>query len=230
MATETSDLNEFLGTPAVPWWRRYLRWIVIGWSCSSRCCCWSRCVFGGGGEVHYAGNLTVTVSATGKLAPTNQVDIGSELSGLVESVAVDVNDHVVKGQALAMLDPSRLDDAIKQSQAALQANQAAVAQQQATLQQDQAQLARLQEVSRLSGGRVPAKTEMEQAQAAVARDVANIRAAQANVSSAQAALSSNVTQRLQGGDPLAGQRRRARAPDRAGVDRRRLVSTRRRCS
>lgn len=201
MATDKTDLNEFLGTPAVPWWRRYLRWIIIGVVVLLAVLLLSRCVFGGSGEVHYAtdtvqrGNLTVTVSATGKLAPTNQVDVGSELSGLVETVAVDVNDHVVKGQALAMLDPSRLDDSIKQSQAALNAAQAAVAQAQATMQQDRAQLARLQEVSRLSGGRVPAKTEMEQAEAAVARDVANVRAAQANVASAQAALSSNVTQR-----------------------------------
>jgi len=201
MASEKTDLNDFLGTPAVPWWRRYLRWIIIGVVVLLAVLLLSRCVFGGGNEVHYAtdaverGNLTVTVSATGKLAPTNQVDVGSELSGLVETVAVDVNDHVVKGQALATLDPSRLDDAIKQSQAALGAAQAAVAQAQATLQQDRAQLARLQEVSRLSGGRVPAKTEMEQAVAAVARDTAGVRSAQANVVSAQAALSSNVTQR-----------------------------------
>src|SRR5512147_3319007 len=35
------------------------------------------------------GNLVVTVSATGSLQPTNKVDIGSELSGTVESVYVD---------------------------------------------------------------------------------------------------------------------------------------------
>ncbi len=35
------------------------------------------------------GDLVVTVSATGTLQPTNQVDVGSEVSGLVESVAVD---------------------------------------------------------------------------------------------------------------------------------------------
>ncbi len=31
------------------------------------------------------GDLTVTVSATGNLQPTNQVDVGSEVSGLVET-------------------------------------------------------------------------------------------------------------------------------------------------
>ena len=200
MANDTTDLNEFLGTPPRPWWRRYLKWIIIGVVAILAILLILQ-FFGGSPAVQYAtvpvdrGNLTVTVSATGKLAPTNQVQVGSELSGIVETVMVDVNDKVVKGQPMAVLDTSRLDDTITQSKAQLAANEAAVAQAQATHQQDRAQLSRLQEVSRLSGGRVPAKTELDAAMAAVARDVANVRAAQANVASARAALSSNVTQR-----------------------------------
>ncbi|MCE3519586.1 excinuclease ABC subunit B, partial [Escherichia coli] len=44
---------------------------------------------------------TVSVSATGKLAPTTQVVVGSQLSGLVTKVVVDVNDRVAVGQPLA---------------------------------------------------------------------------------------------------------------------------------
>lgn len=201
MATDpNANLDAFLGTPPRPWWRRWLKWgliaigallvVLLAWHFLS-----------GSGEVRYAtaeaerGNLTVTVSATGKLAPTNQVQVGSELSGLVEQVKVDVNDRVVKGQPLAVLDTSRLDDAITQSEAALNAAVATVAQNQATLAQARANLARLEEVSRLSGGKVPAKVEMEQARADVQRAVANVRSAQANVVSQRAALSSNQTQR-----------------------------------
>ena len=201
MATDPDkNLDVFLGTPARPWWRRWLKWVLIGLGVLVLLLVAWR-FMSGGGEVGYStdtverGNLTVTVSATGKLAPTNQVQVGSELSGLVETVNVDVNDRVTKGQPLAVLDTSRLDDAIKQSQAALDANLAQVAQQQATLAEAQAQLARMEEVSRLSGGRVPAKVEMEQARAAVQRAVASVRAAQANVVSSRAALSSNQTQR-----------------------------------
>ena len=43
------------------------------------------------------GALTVTVTATGNLEPRNQVDIGSELSGTVRLVNVDVNDEVSAG-------------------------------------------------------------------------------------------------------------------------------------
>ncbi|ATY33659.1 efflux RND transporter periplasmic adaptor subunit [Sphingomonas psychrotolerans] len=202
MATDpNSNLNDFLGTPARPWWRRWLKWIIVGVVVLLAVLLLSRFVFGGATATQYSteeaarGNLTVTVSATGKLAPTNQVQVGSELSGLVETVTVDVNDRVVKGQPLAVLDTSQLDDEITQGRAQLNAQQAQVAQAQATVAESRAQLARLEEVSRLSGGRVPAKVEMEQARAAFQRANAALAAAQANVVAARAGLSSNETRR-----------------------------------
>ena len=54
------------------------------------------------------GELVINVSANGNLQPTNSVDVGSELSGIIEAVFVDVNDRVKKGQVIARLDTSRL--------------------------------------------------------------------------------------------------------------------------
>lgn len=196
----TPKLDEFLGAKTVPAWRRYLKWIVLGVIAVIAVFALSR-LFGSDAEAGYAtraverGALTVTVSATGKLAPTNQVQVGSELSGLITRVLVDVNDRVTAGQPLALIDPERLDDSITQARAAVAAAQATVAQNQATLTEAQSQLARFEEVSRLSGGRVPAKTELDNARAAVARAVATVRASQAQVTSQQAALRSAVTQR-----------------------------------
>lgn len=48
--------------------------------------------------------IVVTVTATGTLEPTNQVEVGSELSGTVKAVLVDYNDRVRVGQVLARLD------------------------------------------------------------------------------------------------------------------------------
>jgi HlyD family secretion protein len=194
-----TNLDAFLGTKPTPAWQRYAKWgaVAIGVILLALLL---RSFFVGSSVTEYAtqtvqrGNLTVSVSATGKLAPTNQVDVGSELSGLVTKVVVDVNDRVTRGQPLALIDPSRFQDTVNQSKAALDANIAAVAQAQATLAQSSATLARFQEVSKLSGGRVPAKTELDQAIADRDRAVANLRAAQANVASARAALSSNATQ------------------------------------
>ncbi len=194
-----TDLDDFLGTKPVPAWRKWGKWVAVGVGVILLLLLLKSCL-GGTAKPDYAsetvqrGALSVSVSATGKLAPTNQVTVGSELSGLVTKVVVDVNDRVTAGQPLALVDPSRFQDTVNQSKAALNAAQATVAQNQATLAQSQAQLARLQEVSRLSGGRVPAKTELEQAVADRDRAIANVKAAQANVVSAAATLSSNNTQ------------------------------------
>ena len=191
-----SDLNDFLGLRPVPAWRRWGKWVLVAIGVVLLILLVAS-FFKPAAKASYAtdvvqkGTLTVTVSATGKLAPTNRVDVGSEVSGLVSKVLVDVNDHVAKGQPIALIDPSRFRDAVNQSRAQLASQQAAVAQAQATLAQSSAQLKRLEEVSRLSGGRVPAKTEMEQAIADRDRAVANLRATQANVAAARATLSSN---------------------------------------
>ena len=79
------------------------------------------------------GDLTVTVTATGTLQPTNEVEVGSELSGIVESVDVDYNDTVKVGQILAKLDTSKLDAQVLQAKAALKQAQANVLEAQATV-------------------------------------------------------------------------------------------------
>lgn len=201
MADQTpADIDAFLGAKTQPRWKRYATWALVAlgvvllvWGSLS--------FFRGEAATEYAsvparqGNLEVTVSATGKLAPTNQVTVGSQLSGLVTQVVVDVNDRVRAGQALALIDPEQLDDQISQNRAQLAAQQASVQQAQATLTEARATLARFEEVSRLSGGRVPAKTELDTARAAVARGVAGVRTAEANVAAARAQLSSSQTQR-----------------------------------
>ncbi|WP_010162507.1 efflux RND transporter periplasmic adaptor subunit [Sphingomonas sp. PAMC 26617] len=198
-AAASPDLDAFLGTKPVPAWKRWGKWVLVAIGVALLLLTLKSC-FAGTAKPDYAtaaverGALSVSVSATGKLQPTNQVQVGSELSGLVTKVVVDVNDRVTKNQPLALVDPSRFQDAVNQSQAALDAAIATVAQNQATLAQSTATLSRYQEVSRLSGGRVPAKTELDQARADRDRAVANVRAAQANVVSARATLSSNATQ------------------------------------
>ena len=192
----TTDLNDFLGKREVPAWRKIVKWVFVAIGVLLLILLGVR-LFAPAPKPNYAtetaekGALVVSVSATGKLAPTNQVDVGSEVSGLVARVLVDVNDRVAKGQPIAIIDPTRFQDSVNQSGAQLNSAIASVAQAQATLAQSSAQLARLQEVSRLSNGRVPSKTEMEQAIADRARAVANVRATQANVGAARATLSSN---------------------------------------
>ncbi len=197
--TPASSVDEFLGVEAPGFLARHGRWIRIA-AVALALALAVALVLGTRDEApRYAtaevtrGDLQVTISATGHLAPTNEVDVGSELSGLIEAVLVDVNDRVDKGQPLARLDPLRLRDTIARSEAALQQAQANVAQAEATQRQSSASLARFEEVHRLSGGKVPSATELDTARAELARAVANTRATVAAVASAQAQLSSDRT-------------------------------------
>ncbi len=144
-------------------------------------------------EAATVGMLVVKVSATGNLQPTNQVDVGSELSGIVDQVFVDDNDEVKKGQVLARLDLSKLQDAVAKSRASLVAAEAQVLQAQATVAEARATLSRYQQVSQLSGGKVPSKTEMDTAEANLKRAEANVASARASVTQARATLQSDET-------------------------------------
>lgn len=139
------------------------------------------------------GNLVVTVSATCNLQPTNQVDVGSELSGTVEVAFVDDNDQVKRGQILARLDVSKLKDQVGKSEAAVVAAEAQVNQMRATVAEDRANLARLRQVAKLSGGKVPSKSEIQSAEAALQRAIASQASARASVTQARAALKSDQT-------------------------------------
>jgi HlyD family secretion protein len=137
------------------------------------------------------GNLTVTVTATGTLEPTNQVDVGSEVSGIVEIVEVDYNDRVKVGQVLARLDTSKLKPKVLQSKAALESAQAMVLEAQATVKEARNELARLKHVLELSDGKVPSQHDMDAAEAALQRAQADEASAKAQVSEAQATLEAN---------------------------------------
>ena len=59
------------------------------------------------------------VSATGTLYASGSVDVGTQTSGTIEKVLVDFNDHVKKGQLLAVIDRSLCEIALKETKAAL---------------------------------------------------------------------------------------------------------------
>ncbi|WP_243369969.1 efflux RND transporter periplasmic adaptor subunit [Geotalea sp. SG265] len=144
-------------------------------------------------EAVESGTLVVNVSASGNLQPTNQVDVGSELSGIVDRVLVDDNDRVKQGQVLARLDLAKLQDAVSKSRATLAAAEAQVLQGQATVAETRAALSRFRQVAQLSGGKVPSKSEMDTAEANLKRAEANEASARASVTQARANLQSDQT-------------------------------------
>lgn len=192
-ATADQDLDDFLGVKPGKPWKKWAKWGGIAVAALLLLILLYN-IFGGDDAPAFAsqevrkGELSVTVSATGNLTPINQVDVGSEQSGLITNVYVDVNDQVKRGQVLATLDPSRLQDAVKQAEANVAAARANVGEAQATLAQANANLARQEEVFRLSNGRVPSRTELDSARADQKRAAASVVAAQAQVTSQVAGL------------------------------------------
>lgn len=139
------------------------------------------------------GDLSLTVLANGTLQPTRTVNVGSELSGTVRNVRVDVNDEVKKGQVLVELDTDKLQAQLNRSKASVVSAQAKLQQSQATLRESRSNFARLEEVHRISGGKVPSAAEMDAGRATVERSTADEAAARAAVDDARAALKTDET-------------------------------------
>jgi len=137
------------------------------------------------------GDISVQITATGNLAPTNQVTIGSELSGTAAEVYVDTNDKVTKGQELAKLDTSKLTQQTNASQANLLAAQASVTQSEATVVEAEASYKRFQKLHEISGGKTPSQAEMDTSLATINRAKADLESARAAVSVAEANLRNN---------------------------------------
>lgn len=188
-----ADIVQNLGIdqPA-DWRRRYIKWAgialviviiaLIGWR-------W----FGNGNSqaIHFKtaevtrGTLTITVSATGTLEPVNQVEVGSEISGTIKTVAVDFNDQVQQGQVLATMNTDQLQAEVNQAKAALELAKAKVKQAQATVIETRNTLRRSKELEK-SG--ICSAEDCDAAQAAYARAEAELASTQAQVVEAQSSL------------------------------------------
>ncbi len=139
------------------------------------------------------GVLQVEVTANGTLEAEQEVTIGSELSGIVEKVFVDVNDAIKEGQVLIELDTAKLKASVEKAKAALASAQAAQKEAQATLNEANAKYKRLLNVRKLSGGKTPAQTELDEQAAVVARSQASVDTAAAQIQTAQAELETAQT-------------------------------------
>jgi HlyD family secretion protein len=139
------------------------------------------------------GNLIVTVTATGTLEPTNQVEVGSELSGIINTVEVDYNGRVTVGQALARLDTEKLEAQVVKSEAALESARANVLEARASLLETRNQLNRLRQVWEKTNKKAPSQQDLDAAEAALERAKAAEAGAIAQVSEAKATLNANQT-------------------------------------
>lgn len=60
-----------------------------------------------------------SVTATGTIEPVNEVEVGTQVSGIIENIYVDYNSIVKKGQIIAELDRTTLNSELVSAQASL---------------------------------------------------------------------------------------------------------------
>ena len=130
-------------------------------------------------------DLIITVSATGTIQPLTQVDIGSEMSGVVREVLVDENDSVKRGQVLAILDPVRMTAERDRNAAQLLGAEAKLRDAIITRDERQQQRNRL---ATLRARGVSSTQEMEAAEAGFARANAMLSVAEADALATKASL------------------------------------------
>ena len=137
------------------------------------------------------GDLQVTVTATGTLEPINQVDVSSELSGTIETVEVDFNDHVRQGQVLARLDTEGLQVGVLEARASLESEEAKLEEAKATVLETRFAFTRCE---KLASRQLCSKEALDTAHAKYVRARAVEASAMAQVAVAGATLEGKETE------------------------------------
>ena len=136
------------------------------------------------------GDLTVTVTATGDLEPVNQVDVGTEISGTIESVNADYNDQVKVGQVLVRLNTDQLQAKFRQSKASLDLAKAKVQEANATAVETRKKFERSRGLAKKG---VCSQETCDADEASYKRAVASQASTRAQVAQAKAQLDADQT-------------------------------------
>lgn len=131
------------------------------------------------------GDLSVTVSATGVLNPLVVVQVGSQVSGVIQSLNANFNSRVKKGQIVAQIEPSLIEAQVAQSRASVKSAEAA--REKATVAAHDAKRS-LDRVIELRAKSLISESEIDSAKYAHESALVELRVRDAAVAQAQAAL------------------------------------------
>ncbi len=135
------------------------------------------------------GDVERTVTSLGKLKPKDYVDVGTQVSGQLKKVHVEVGDRVEKGQLIAEIDPTVYETRVRNDRAMIDNLRATIGQQEAELDLARKQLARNR---RLLEAKAISAQAVEENEAAVAVARAKLVSTRAQIKSAEASLEGNV--------------------------------------
>jgi HlyD family secretion protein len=131
------------------------------------------------------GAVVETVSASGTVEAVMTVQVGAQVSGVVQALYADFNSIVHRGQLLARLDPQLLDSQVGQARATLVKAETEVERLQVGLEDADAKLRRAQT---LADRRLVPAADLEAAQVARRSAELQLRSAEAQVLQARATV------------------------------------------
>ena len=134
------------------------------------------------------GDIVDTVGATGALEAVTTVQVGSQVSGIIQELYVDYNSIVREGAVLMRLDPSLFQTQIEQARANLLRAEADTERLRVSVDHARIQLTRAKDLVRRE--LIP-DTEFEAAQVNLRSAEAQLKSADAQVIQAQASLNQN---------------------------------------
>lgn len=68
------------------------------------------------------GDISTSVTATGTIEPVTEVEVGTQVSGIIDKIYVDFNSEVRKGQLIAELDKTNLISRLSSAKSQLESN------------------------------------------------------------------------------------------------------------
>lgn len=131
------------------------------------------------------GSIVAAVSATGTLEAVDTVQVGTQVSGTIQSLGADYNSIVKKGQVLARLDPSFIQADIERAKANLLGAEAEVERLKVQLNDAGVKLGRARE---LSARQLISASDLDAAEITRRTFQAQVKSASAQVTQAQATL------------------------------------------
>ena len=131
------------------------------------------------------GDIIDTVGATGALEAVTTVQVGSQVSGIIEALYADFNSIVRAGDVIARLEPSLFEMQTEQARANLARAEADVERLRVTLEDTQAQLNRSED---LAARNLISDSEFEAAQIAVRSAEAQLKSSEASAIQSRASL------------------------------------------
>lgn len=135
-------------------------------------------------------DISQDVSATGTLSPTETIEVGSQISGTLSQVLVDVNDEVTKGQTIAVIDPEKLNQSVDNFVAQLQSAKAELYNAEVQLENKQWNYENYLNLYNKTGGKSPSQMQLKTAELEYKSAKADIEIKKAAIKQLETSLNS----------------------------------------